>query len=294
MKVLTSPFRNPFINLALEDFFLRGGADLPILLFYVNRPSVILGRFQNPWLETNLSYLVEHDIWLVRRQSGGGCVFHDEGNLNFSFITPSGALDRTKHAELLKEAFKKADIHLTISPRNDLWLNDMDGTPKKISGSAYKQTKEASFHHGTFLVSSDLDKLEQSLKHTFLPKMSKSISSVRSKVISLQKIHPGVEINDVIELISHFLKTIPFELTGEYLSHPAVQDSFQKLTGWDWLWGETPLFELENGLVVRKGIIQTNGKKFDREAMKNELEHVEMERFFPDFSEQHRLSNQIF
>jgi lipoate-protein ligase A len=293
MKVLTSPFRNPFINLALEDFFLRGGADLPILFFYVNRPCVVLGRFQNPWLETNLSYLVNNDIWLVRRQSGGGCVFHDEGNLNFSFITPTGIIDRTKHAELLTEALRKADIHLTISPRNDLWLNDLEGIPKKISGSAYKQTKDSSFHHGTFLVSSDLNKLEESLKHTLVPKSSKSISSVRSKVISLHEIHPGVEIKDVIDLVSHHLKTIPMELTGEYLSQPLVQDSFKQLIHWDWLWGETPLFELQNGLEVRKGIIQSTGKKFDRESMKNQLEQTEMERFFPDFSEQHKLSNQI-
>lgn len=294
MKVLTSPFRNPFINLALEDFFLRGGADLPLLFFYVNRPSVVLGRFQNPWLETNLSYLVSNDIWLVRRQSGGGCVYHDEGNLNFSFITPDGTIDRKKHAELLTEAFSKADIHLSISPRNDLWLNDLEGHPKKISGSAYKQTKEASFHHGTFLVSSDLHRLEESLKHTFIPKSSKSIASVRSKVISLQEVHPGVEIKDVIDLVAHYLKTIPFELSGEHLSHPSVQDSFQKLIHWDWLWGETPLFELQNGLLVRKGIIQSSGKKFDRESMENELERIELERFFPDFSEQHRLSIQIF
>ena len=94
MNVFVSPFNNPFINLALEDFFLRGGADLPVLLFYVNRPCVVLGRFQNPWLECNLSYLVEKDIWMVRRQSGGGCVFHDEGNLNYSFIYPEGMIDR--------------------------------------------------------------------------------------------------------------------------------------------------------------------------------------------------------
>lgn len=105
MKVFTSPFQNPFINLALEDHFLRGGADLPLLFLYVNRLCVVLGRFQNPWIECNLPYLVENDIWMVRRQSGGGCVFHDEGNLNFSFITPDPMIDRKKHALLLQEAF---------------------------------------------------------------------------------------------------------------------------------------------------------------------------------------------
>lgn len=292
MKVLSSPFKNPFLNLALEDFFLRGDTNLPVLLFYVNRPCVVLGRFQNPWLETNLPYLVKNDIWLVRRQSGGGCVFHDEGNLNFSFITPDGTIDRRKHAELLQAAFKKADINLEISPRNDLRL---DG--KKISGSAYKQTKDASFHHGTFLVNSDLDKLEESLKHTLVPTSTKSIASVRSKVTTLNQHHAGVEIKDVIDLVAHFLNTIPFEIEGTLLSHPIVQESFENLRSDKWLWGETPLFEmntLQGPLEVRKGVIEKSSEKFSRETMKDLLLAEEVEKLFPDFSEQHRLSNQIW
>lgn len=296
IKVVCSPFKNPYINLSLEDFFLRGGADLPLLFFYVNRPCVVLGRFQNPWIETNLPYLTQNDIWMVRRQSGGGCVYHDEGNLNFSFITPEGMIDRKKFAHLLQEAFKMADIELSISPRNDLWMNDHKGQAKKISGSAYKQTKDASFHHGTFLVSSDLLKLEEALKHTIISKNTKSIPSVRSKVITLQERYPDVEIKDVIDLISHYFKTIPLELDGSLLSHPLVQKSFNELTGWEWLWGETPSFELETSsgqMEIRKGMIVSSGHKFEKESMKNILDEKEINRLFPDFSEQHRLSSQI-
>jgi lipoate---protein ligase len=289
MNVFVSPFRNPFINLALEDYFLRGGADLPLAFFYVNRPCVVLGRFQNPWLECHLPYLVEKDIWLVRRQSGGGCVFHDEGNLNYSFIYPEGMIDRRRGVELIQKAFQKADIPLEISLRHDLWLEG-----KKISGSAFKQIKDASFHHGTFLVSSDLQQLEESLKHTMIPKETKSIASVRSKVITLNEKYPGTTIEDVMDLITHELHTIKRELDGSLLSLPQVQESFKNLTHWSWMWGETPLFEM-NEFKVHKGMIKEPFEaRFEAESLKGKLEESELRRLFPDFSHQYQAQLEIF
>lgn len=287
MNIVLSPFQNPFINLAIEDYFLRFSAHLPILFLYVNRPCVVMGRFQNPWVETNLKYLVENDIWLVRRQSGGGCVYHDEGNLNFSFITPDPMIDRLKHVKLLQEAFRRADIQLDISPRHDLWLDN-----KKISGSAFKQTKMGSFHHGTFLVNSDLDKLEECLKHSLIPKDTKSIASVRSKVISLEQKYEGINIEDVVELIAGFFKSPVQDIDASLLSLPEIQQSFYQLRDWTWLWGETPLFELEEGIKVRKGLLE-DGRRFDRESMKNVFAKDRLDQLFPDFSEQHNLNNQI-
>jgi lipoate-protein ligase A len=289
MNVFLSPFQNPFINLALEDYFLREASELPLLFLYVNRPCVVLGRFQNPWLECQLPYLVQNDVWLVRRQSGGGCVYHDEGNLNFSFITPDPMIDRRKHVELLQKAFAVAHIELEISPRHDLWL---DG--KKISGSAFKQTKNGSFHHGTFLVTSDLDKLEECLKHTLVPKETKSIHSVRSKVISLQDKLPHVQIADVIEIIAHYFETTSVTLEATLLSHPQVQESFKHLSSWEWIFGETPAFtmdSLKGELAIRKGIV--NDGPFSKDKMMDYFSTSDLEKLFPDFSEQHRSRSLI-
>ncbi len=267
---------------------------MPLLFLYVNRPCVVLGRFQNPWIETHLPYLAKEDIWLVRRQSGGGCVFHDEGNLNYCFMVPGGMIERRKHADLIVNAFKKAEIELQVSPRIDLWLADSEGSWKKISGSAYKQTKDASFHHGTFLVSSDLEKLEESLKHTIAADNSKSIASVRSKVITLQERFPMVEITDVIEILAHELKTVPEAIGGDLLSQPSMQESFQNLTKWEWLWGETPAFEFQ-GMKIHKGIVKEPfEEKFSRENMLNKLSQTELDRLFPDFSNQYQEMQKVF
>ena len=290
MNVIVSPFKNPFINLALEDFFLRGGVDLPVLFFYVNRPCVVMGRFQNPWLETNQTYLVKNDIWMVRRQSGGGCVFQDEGNLNYSFIYPEGLIDRRKGVEFIQRSLARGQINLEISARHDLWLQG-----KKISGSAFKQTKEASFHHGTFLISSDLDKLEESLKASASLVGSKSIPSVRSKVIKLQDIYPDIQISDVIELIAHEAGAEPLELDASYLNRFEVQQSFQSLTKWEWLWGETPQFELSEGIIVHKGELKAPKQcRFDRNNMQDILSKEELERFFPDFTHQMSAQDLVF
>ncbi len=290
MKVLVSPFQNPFINLALEDYFLRGGFELPVIFFYVNRPSVILGRFQNPWLECNLSYLVQNDIWMVRRQSGGGCVFHDEGNLNYSILYPYGMINRKLGVELIQKAFKAADIHLEISARHDLWL---DG--RKISGSAFKQIKEASFHHGTFLVSSDMAKLEESLKHTIIPKESKSIASVRSRVIKLQEKYPEITIEDVIDLVAHELKTPPVTIEPQLLNIFEVQESFKALTSWEWLWGETPAFELEGGIKVHKGLVKEPIQgRFEKKLMNEFFSSADLDKNFPDFTQQEEARLRVF
>lgn len=298
MNVVVSPYQNPFLNLALEDYFLRDAQLLPLCFLYVNRPSVILGRFQNPWKECHLPFLVQSDTWMVRRQSGGGCVYHDEGNLNFSFILPDASIDRRRHCELLKKAFSKSGIELQISERHDLWLQNRENEWRKVSGSAFKQTKFGSFHHGTMLVNSDLEKLEESLKHTFIPKDSKSIPSVRSKVVTLSERHPGIEIEDVIELICHELKTQPQLVDGALLSRPEVQESFNRLTSWEWLWGETPLFEMESPigiLSVRKGMVEAPFQaKFDRTNLRQILDPGTLERVFPDFSQIEAASRGVF
>lgn len=185
-----SATHDPYLNLSIEHYLLqKSSPDSAILLLYVNRPSIIIGRNQNPWLEVNLALLQNARdrpetetprlglVDLVRRRSGGGTVFHDEGNVNWSIICPSANFTRDKHAEMVVRALKSLGIdRARVNERHDIVLDqgqrvgdsdpddthvtpftkhkDRDPRALKVSGSAYKLTRNRALHHGTCLLSS--------------------------------------------------------------------------------------------------------------------------------------------
>ncbi len=216
--------RDPYINLSLEHLlYQKSHAASTILFLYTNRPSVIIGRNQNPWLEVNLSILdvntpahrVEDrppstplgKVDLVRRRSGGGTVFHDEGNVNWSIICPPASFTRDKHAEMVVRALRRCGIERArVNERHDIVLdqgprkqNKGSGSahdtsfapynapnlpPLKVSGSAYKLTKTRAMHHGTCLLSSpNLDMIPHYLRSPAKPYiMARGVESVPSPV----------------------------------------------------------------------------------------------------------------
>ena len=177
---------DPYLNLAIEDHLLRTSPhDAAILFLYTNRPCVVIGRNQNPWLETDLGLLTAGrtttvfglgNIDLVRRRSGGGTVFHDEGNVNWSIISPRATFTRDKHVEMVVRALRSLGVHRArVNERHDIVLDqgtskhgrtDAYNThstlyttdvspPLKVSGSAYKLIKGRALHHGTCLLNSE-------------------------------------------------------------------------------------------------------------------------------------------
>lgn len=150
---------DPYLNLSIEHFLLqRTPADSTVLFLYTNRPCIVIGRNQNPWLEVNLGLLKQAaDIALVRRRSGGGTVFHDEGNVNYSVICATDVFNRDKHAEMVVRALQNLGVgQAKVNCRHDIVLEPAEEgqKPLKISGSAYKLTRMRSLHHGTCLLSS--------------------------------------------------------------------------------------------------------------------------------------------
>jgi lipoate---protein ligase len=190
VQAYISTSRDPYVNLSVEHYLLqRSAPESAVLLLYRNRPSIIIGRNQNPWLEVNLALLKKSGgrlgteppalgaVDLVRRRSGGGTVFHDEGNVNWTVICPSSHFTRDKHAEMIVRALRSCGVDRSrVNERHDIVLDQGPHTgspdpsdthmtpytkangdthrPLKVSGSAYKLTRGRALHHGTCLLSS--------------------------------------------------------------------------------------------------------------------------------------------
>ncbi|CBF81314.1 hypothetical protein AN5732.2 [Aspergillus nidulans FGSC A4] len=197
-QIYQSLSTDPYVNLSIEHFLLeKAPPDSSILFLYVNRPCVVIGRNQNPWLETNLQKLhndreesTKHSdgALLVRRRSGGGAVFHDAGNLNYSVISPRATFTRNKHAEMMMRALHRVGaVNTSVNERHDIVMSESDGQPRKISGSAFKLTRFRGLHHGTCLLDSpNINELGSFLRSPAREYIrAKGVESVRSPVANV-------------------------------------------------------------------------------------------------------------
>lgn len=200
------------MNLSIEHFLLENApADSSILFLYINRPCVVIGRNQNPWLETNLRPSQKNNgssngegVLYVRRRSGGGAVFHDEGNLNYSVISPRSTFTRDKHAEMVVRALHSMGAtNSSVSDRHDIMmsteaLNEKPGGPllRKISGSAFKLTSRRALHHGTCLLDSpnihDIGSFLRSTARDYIK--ARGVESVRSPVGNVSSVFENASI----------------------------------------------------------------------------------------------------
>ena len=240
---MLSPSKNPFWNLALEDHLLRHRKNVhDLILVWSSVPAVVLGRFQNPWAETSLSYLLKHGIFLVRRQSGGGCVFQDEGNINFTFFRNERTPKRQKNLSLLNNLLKTLGFQAFVNERADIVLQKNDKS-YKISGSACKQTKDSCFHHCTLLVNSNLERLKEALSPTAHISNSVAVKSISSPVITLHKTNPLISRQKFLECLKSYFNAQGIAPTPLSVDKNQIRHKAELLSQWKWSIGETPKFE---------------------------------------------------
>ncbi len=243
LRAVISSSKDPRINLALEEsLFAARRRDERLLFLYSNSSSVIIGRNQNPWLECRLPLLAARGIPLYRRLSGGGTVFHDPGNVNFSYMTPRRQFERTTATSHVVRALKALGIPAYLNDRNDIFV-----AGKKCSGSAYRITSSGAYHHGTLLVNADLSTLRGVLHHSQLITDAAGTASVSSPVTNLIEHRDSLETEAVRQQIIATFAGEPETMAAPADSDPifavfsAIHD---QLSTYAWTYGKTPKFTI--------------------------------------------------
>ena len=240
---------DPSLNLAIEEHALRNiDSTEDFLIFYINKPSIIIGRNQNTLEEINLEYVEEKGIHVVRRLSGGGAVYHDHGNLNFSFITnydQHSLHNFKKFTAPVIHVLKKMGVEAELSGRNDILV---DG--RKISGNAQFSTSKRMYSHGTLLLNSDLSEVGNALNVKMSKIESKGHKSVRSRVANISEfLAETIEIEDFRTLVLKGL-TEELEHFETYTLSEKEWESVYKIreeryANWDWNFGRSPKFNMQ-------------------------------------------------
>ncbi|MBD7945570.1 MULTISPECIES: lipoate--protein ligase [Psychrobacillus] len=307
---------DPRINLAIEEYALNT-MDVEkdsFLLFYINQPSIIIGRNQNTIEEINTDFVEQNGIIPVRRLSGGGAVYHDLGNLNFSFLTKDDGdsfRNFKKFTQPVVDALKKMGVDAELSGRNDILAEG-----KKISGNAQFSTRGRMFSHGTLMFDTEIDAVVSALKVKKEKIESKGIKSIRSRVTNIVDLldEPMTVEEFRLAILSSIFggedKVQYWELTEEDWAniHKLSEERYQK---WEWNYGKSPKFNIQHShrfptgsvdvrLEVNKGVIEEVkffgdffgvgeveevevllvGKNYSKEAIEQALESVDVPKYF--------------
>ena len=237
---------DPRINLAIEEYLLRSvRLSEPLLLFYINEPSVIIGRNQNTIEEIDGEYVEANGIHVVRRLSGGGAVYHDLGNLNFSFVTNgrSGLHQFEQFVEPVIAVLQQLGVPAEIRGRSDIFVQG-----KKISGNAQYAASDRMFSHGTLLFDSNLEHLLKALNPKQNRIESNAVQSIRNFVTNIREcLDEDLEIAQFRELLLNGLfpnKRVTYELTP-FDWQQINQISAERYQTWDWNYGRSPQFNIQ-------------------------------------------------
>lgn len=269
MKYIDTNWDIPFMNFALEEYLLTEAPKEDFIFFYIHKPSIIVGKHQNTLEEINKSFVDQEGIVVARRLSGGGAVYHDAGNLNFSFVKTAQESDMNNFEKFTRpiiNALNSMGINAELSGRNDLLIED-----KKISGNAQYYKNGRILSHGTLLFNANLAKLSQALNVKDLKIQSKGIKSVQSRVANIiDYLEEPMTIYElkhkILDFLDEDLAIEEYSLTKQELEH-INNLAKTKFELWEWNWGRSPDFSIQKmdkfscGLIdvrldIVKGIIK--------------------------------------
>lgn len=285
-RIVISEETDPYYNLALEEELLNNVKyDENILYLWQNDNTVVIGRNQNPYLECDIDYMEKNNINLVRRISGGGAVFHDLNNLNFTFITKNNNADLEKQLKVIKRAIEEFGLSVEFSGRNDLLVKD-----RKFSGNAFYDDGENYFHHGTIMINVNTDILGKVLKPSKLKLESKGIKSVKSRVVNLSSLNEEINVSTLKFTLENSFKMVYGNITKKdiYSKDVKIPYLYEKYKSKEWNFGESPnynvfleekfkfgnmqiLLTIKNNKIDSIEIYSDTLEKVDFDKIKNEL-----------------------
>lgn len=186
LQFIVSDQTEPYWNIAVENFLVES-AECVTLYLWRNRRTVVIGQNQNPYSEVNVEVLEADGGFLMRRKTGGGAVYHDDGNLNFSFVVPKALYDQQRQFSVIQRAVESFGLHTELSGRNDILAEG-----RKFSGNAFSKGRVNDLHHGTLLISGDMSDLAHYLKPKPAKLQKHGVQSVRSRVVNLAELNPEI------------------------------------------------------------------------------------------------------
>jgi len=255
-KIIHSTSTNPWLNLAIEEYLLANvGPEEVLLYLWQNDNTVVIGRNQNPWKECDCEALTANGGKLARRLSGGGAVFHDMGNLNFTFVMNKKHYDVRKQQRVIVDALLKHGIEAVFSGRNDMLIQG-----RKFSGHAYYSNGTNSYHHGTILVNTDFEKLSGYLNPSAEKILSKSVASVKSRVINIAEVAPEMTTDLIKRSMAESFSAIygPATSSNFESTNDDMVRLFEKYASWDWCYGKSPAFDVSHGKRFDWGEVEIN------------------------------------
>ena len=257
MLCIKSENKDPFFNLASEEYFLKCCVE-DVFLLYRNMPSIVVGKHQNTLAEINLSFVQKKNVIVARRISGGGTVFQDLGNLNFAFITGGREGELVNYHKFtlpIIEAMSKMGLDVKLGERNELLLGNL-----KISGTASHVYKQRVLHHGTLLFSSAMGDLSAALKVQPDRFKDRAVKSIRSKVTNIRDhlVHKMNITDFQNRILNHIVNTMDDTNNYKYSDYDLkeigkLRDS--KFSTWEWIFGYSPKYHFSKNIKFKSGNI---------------------------------------
>ena len=261
LQLVVSQQTNPFLNLSVEEFLCHHADDDTVTMYlWKNRRTVVIGQNQNPFAECNVELLEREGGFLARRRTGGGAVYHDDGNLNFSFIAPPSLYSQESQFAVLQQAVQRYGLRTELSGRNDVLCYDAEGQARKFSGNAFSKGNRYRLHHGTILIRSNIDDLQRYLLVKPAKLQKHGVASVRSRVVNLSELADVTSDNIIPQMIEAFASVYhgtPDERSFAELSlHAEVQSLCETYASDAWRLGRWRTFQAQRMAQFPWGLVE--------------------------------------